>query len=231
MLLIAHRGGTDRFPELTIEAAQFSLTLGADYVELDIRFTKDEVPVIAHDEDCLRLFGIATKVSEMRAEQFLALRYPREDTDSRPCSLEEVLASGVAPVLFHIKEGGEQLLRILSLIMTYGYEDKVVIGVTTCEDVQDVKQFDERIQVLAFMRNKELAPAFIDCGADIIRLWERWVDEASVELVHQLGRQVWVMAGYKATTGYTTPDNITAWKHIGIDGVLLDEVEKNKPYM
>lgn len=228
MLLIAHRGGTDRYPELTLEAARLSLALGADYVELDIRYTKDEVPVIAHDEDCLRLFGVAANVGDLTAEQFTSLRYPGGG-DCRPCTLENVLAGGVAPVLFHIKEGGERLSRILAAIRTHGYEDKVVMGVMTCEDVRDVKRFDERIKVLAFMKDKELAADFIACGADIIRLWERWVDETGVARIRQSGRQIWVMAGYKGTTGYTAPDNIAAWKRMGIDGVLLDEIGKNKP--
>lgn len=227
MLLIAHRGGTDRYPELTIEAARHSLALGADFVELDIRFTKDNVPVIAHDADGLRLFGHEGNISEMTAEQFTAMRY-KGDGDFRPCTLEEVLESGVAPILFHIKEGGEPLARILARIRAHRYENKAIMGVMTCEDVRDVKRFGERIQVLAFMPAKEQAADFIASGADIIRMWERWVEADSVQSIQAAGRQVWVMAGYKGTTGYTSRENIEAWKRMGVDGVLLDKIAANK---
>lgn len=57
MELIAHRAGTDRYPELTLDAARYSLQAGAAYVELDIRFTREDIPVISHDDNAQRLFG------------------------------------------------------------------------------------------------------------------------------------------------------------------------------
>ena len=48
MLIIAHRCGTDRYPEQTIAAARHSLQCGADFVEVDIRFTADHKPVVIH---------------------------------------------------------------------------------------------------------------------------------------------------------------------------------------
>jgi glycerophosphoryl diester phosphodiesterase len=227
MLIIAHRGGTDRYPELTIASSKLSLELGADYVEMDIRFTKENVPVISHDEDALKLFGNPAKINELTAEQFSSLCYV-DDHRLHPHTLQEVLSSGVAPILFHIKEGGEPLAQILECIREHGYEDKVIMGVITSEDVRDVKQFNQDIQVLALMPSKDHAAEFIENGADIIRLWERWVDEDAVRFIHEAGRQVWVMAGYKGTTGYTSPENILAWKGMGIEGVLVDKVEETK---
>jgi glycerophosphoryl diester phosphodiesterase len=227
MLLIAHRCGTDRYPELSLESSKLSLELGADYVEMDIRFTKDNVPVISHDEDALRLFGNPAKINELSAEQFSSLCYV-DDHQLHPHTLEEVLSSDVAPILFHIKEGGERLTQILACIRKYGYEDKVIMGVMTSEDVRNVKQFNRNVQVLAFMPSKDLASEFIANDADVIRLWERWVDEEAVRIIHEAGKQVWVMAGYKGTVGYTSPENLLGWKRMGINGVLVDKVEETK---
>ncbi|RED55747.1 glycerophosphodiester phosphodiesterase [Cohnella lupini] len=227
MLLIAHRGGTDRYPELTLEASQCSLELGADYVELDIRFTKDNVPVIAHDSDALRLFGNSSKISDLTEEQFKSLKYLLNDS-CHPHTLEEVLKSGVAPILFHIKEGGSALTRILEYIRAHGYEDKVIMGVVTVGDVRLVKAFNHEIKVLAFIPSKEAIMEFIEQGADIIRLWEPWVDEPSVSLVQQAGKQVWIMAAYGGIIGNTSAEKIVQWKHMGIDGVLADLVAENK---
>ncbi|WP_240763054.1 glycerophosphodiester phosphodiesterase [Paenibacillus thalictri] len=229
MVLIAHRGGTDKYPELTIDAARHSLEHGADYVEMDIRFTKDGVPVISHDDDALKLFGNSALIADLTAEQFVALNYV-SDPSRRPHTLEEVLASGVGPILFHIKEGGEQLARILAFIRIHRYEEKVVMGVMSGLDAKDVKMFDERIRVLAFMPSKDQALEFIDSGADIIRLWEEWVNEELVRFVQQSGKQVWIMAGSsaKGTTGYTSPEQILSWKQMGVNGVLVDKIEETK---
>jgi len=53
-LVIAHRGGSKRAPENTISALKNGLMLQADYVEFDLRFTKDEVPVLFHDDQLSR---------------------------------------------------------------------------------------------------------------------------------------------------------------------------------
>src|SRR5882762_4056858 len=53
-LVIAHRGGYDAAPESTIAAIAHSIRAGADGVEFDVRFTKDGVPVLMHDDTVTR---------------------------------------------------------------------------------------------------------------------------------------------------------------------------------
>ena len=46
--IVAHRGVTTQFPENTIPAFQKAIELGADAIELDVRLTRDKIPVIFH---------------------------------------------------------------------------------------------------------------------------------------------------------------------------------------
>lgn len=48
-LVIAHRGASAAFPENTIDAFEGARTLGADWVELDVRRTADEALAVVHD--------------------------------------------------------------------------------------------------------------------------------------------------------------------------------------
>lgn len=227
--LSAHRCGTDKYPELTLHAARHSLSLGADCVEMDIRFTKDQVPVISHDKDGTKLFGSEQNVCDLNLEEFLKLRF-LDNPEYHPHTLEEVLLSGVAPILFHIKEGGEQLDVILAYIRKYHYEDKVIMGVQAPEDVLRVKQFEPSMEVLAFSQKEGLEEEFMAAGADIIRLWEEWVEEDKVQKIHENGREVWVMAGcpVKRTVGFTKWDQIKKWKSMNVDGIIINEIEKAK---
>jgi len=47
--IVAHRGVADGVPENTIGAFERALELGADAVELDVRLSKDRVPVVFHN--------------------------------------------------------------------------------------------------------------------------------------------------------------------------------------
>ncbi|HJC29122.1 MAG TPA: glycerophosphodiester phosphodiesterase [Candidatus Dietzia intestinipullorum] len=53
--VVAHRGASAEFPELTRVAYQHALDEGADALELDIRLTADGVPVLLHDPNTSRV--------------------------------------------------------------------------------------------------------------------------------------------------------------------------------
>ena len=231
MLLIAHRGGTDQHPELTLESAACSLSIGASYAELDIRFTLDNVPVISHDADALRLYGVNMHIDAMTAEQFAAMRHI-DHPHCRAHTLAEVLESGIGPILFHVKEGGAQLDAILQLVRHYDYERRVVMGVTKLGDVERVKAFNGDIAVLAFMESKPMLDTFLRSPADIVRLWEGWLEPDDVARVHAAGKRLWVMSGAAehGTEGYPGEGSLALWKRLGVDGVLIDKVEAGLAY-
>lgn len=58
--VLAHRGvHDDKCTENTFEAFDRAVEIGAWGIEFDIRWTKDDEPVVHHDRDCLRTFGHA----------------------------------------------------------------------------------------------------------------------------------------------------------------------------
>jgi len=221
MKIIAHRCGTDRHPGLTWQAAQYSLEAGADYVEMDVRYTRDLHPVICHDRDA-RLFGEDANICDLALAEFLPLRH-RDAPVYCAHSLEHMLGSGLAPILLHIKEGGERMPILLELLRARDCEAKVVLGVTAAEDAARVKRFNPAIPVLAFMPSLESALEFAGQGADILRLWEPWADEDAIRRAQALGKEVWIMAK-GPFTGYTDGKNLLRWQRLGVGGVLVNEV-------
>lgn len=53
-VVVAHRGASSSHAENTLEAFDGAVKVGADVVELDVRLTADEVPVVMHDPDLSR---------------------------------------------------------------------------------------------------------------------------------------------------------------------------------
>jgi glycerophosphoryl diester phosphodiesterase len=54
-LIIAHRGSSEITPENTIASFSKAITDGAEGIELDVRLSKDGVPIVFHDETLERL--------------------------------------------------------------------------------------------------------------------------------------------------------------------------------
>ena len=65
ILNIAHRGASAQCPENTLAAFRRAIDLGADYLELDLRFSKDGGMVIIHDETVERTMSGRGAVSRM----------------------------------------------------------------------------------------------------------------------------------------------------------------------
>lgn len=225
MKIIAHRCGSDLYPELTLESARHSLSSGADMVEMDIRLTADQVPVICHDADGRRLFGADGRIDEMTFDAYQALSRV-EGQPYHPISLEEILASDIGPILFHMKIKREPLLVVLERLSKEKEYERFMLGVSTTEDVAQAKRLCPRMRTLAFMKEKSAMDAFIEAGVDVVRLWSDWVDAPSVERIHQAGRQVFVMAGraHDGSVGLVTEAEVLAWQSLGCDGVLVNEV-------
>ena len=58
-LILAHRGDSFHGPENTLEAARLGHEARADGWELDVRLTRDGVPVVIHDDSLLRTTNVA----------------------------------------------------------------------------------------------------------------------------------------------------------------------------
>jgi glycerophosphoryl diester phosphodiesterase len=63
-LRIAHRGDSFHAPENTLEAAHRGWHAGADAWELDVRLTRDGVPVVVHDESLVRTTDVAQRFAD-----------------------------------------------------------------------------------------------------------------------------------------------------------------------
>ncbi|MET8452494.1 glycerophosphodiester phosphodiesterase [Streptomyces sp. NPDC005209] len=70
---VAHRGDPYRFRENTIDSLRSALALGADAVEFDVRLTRDDVPVLLHDETLKRLWEHDRPLRELSAAEVRGL--------------------------------------------------------------------------------------------------------------------------------------------------------------
>lgn len=227
MKKIAHRSGPTVFPEQTVASAKQALKDGADMIEIDTRFTSDGQIAVCHDTSALRLFGKDKAICEITSAEFTVLKH-KDAPDYTGHLLEDYLRSDIAPLLIHVKEGGEKLFSLLETLRDADYLGKVTLGATNTEDIRIIKKYDPAIPVLAFMESPECIDESAAAGADYIRLWEQWVTPENVRHIASKNKKVWVMANYhdgnKENIGCTTEENLREWEDMRIDGVLINDV-------
>lgn len=62
--VIGHRGAAAYAPENTLEGIHTAADMGVEWVELDVKLTKDDVPIIFHDEELSRTTNGSGLVAE-----------------------------------------------------------------------------------------------------------------------------------------------------------------------
>lgn len=71
--IIGHRGCAAYAPENTIEGIHMAADMGVSWVELDVKLTKDFVPIIFHDETLERTTGFSGIVAQMNYSEIAEL--------------------------------------------------------------------------------------------------------------------------------------------------------------
>lgn len=92
--IIGHRGACGYAPENTIESIRTAAELGAKWVELDVKLTKDQIPVIFHDDTLERTTNGSGNMADISYEDLRQLEtgswYADSFTGINVPTLEEV---------------------------------------------------------------------------------------------------------------------------------------------
>lgn len=73
-IVIAHRGVHQETPENTLMAYQKAIDLGVDFVEIDLRTSKDKQIVIMHDATLERMTGVKKRVKDLDLDSLNLLK-------------------------------------------------------------------------------------------------------------------------------------------------------------
>jgi len=130
-ILIAHRGGviTAQSPECSIAAIRLAKQHGYAMVELDIRKSKDHVPIVFHDNDLKKACGLNKSIKDLNADEIVNIAYV--NTDQTICTLDQALRicrSLKLGLMLDVKITGDEksFQRIVTLIKKHGFENASV---------------------------------------------------------------------------------------------------------
>jgi len=140
--VIAHRGNSALLPGNTMAAFRSAVTLGAHMIELDVRLSRDGVPVVVHDDRVESPTG-AVEVRELTAGRLSLLGVPL---------LEEVLALPVA-VDVEIKEPA----AIPAVIDQVSQRVDVVVSSFDLDALDFLRQLQPRLPVAYLSRERDWA--------------------------------------------------------------------------
>lgn len=155
--LVAHRGYSAQAPENTIPSIQKAAEYGFDYVEIDIRQTKDGVWVLMHDENIKTVCDKKGKVSSFTYYDLVTCNVVRganakEYKNLKVPTLEQALKAcmeyNISPMI-EIKDYTEDgIKKLLELVEKYGFEKNCSVISFHREALELVRKQNKEIKIL-----------------------------------------------------------------------------------
>ncbi|MDP6558962.1 MAG: glycerophosphodiester phosphodiesterase family protein [Candidatus Binatia bacterium] len=226
IVLVNHRGLSPGYPENTLAAFRNSIALGVDVIEVDLRGTQDRIPVIMHDATVDRTTNGAGRVENFTLSEIKRLdagshvngKFANERVPTYQEALELVAGTGVKLLLDIKPSGSLDYKRVVRITEKYKAVLNVIIGARTVKDVRIFRSLNPNIRILGFVKCPTYIRSFMEAGADMIRLWPRWVyaDPSLVTKVHDMGQPVWT------TAGVIPREELLDLIKLGVNGVLTD---------
>lgn len=138
--IIGHRGACGYAPENTIESIRTAADMGVKWVEIDVKLTKDDIPIIFHDDDLDRTtnghgpVALATyeEIRQLEAGSWYADSFAGVKIPTLEEAVEEIINLGlglnleIKPCPGREKETAEAALDCLSRI--WDDHDKLLIS-------------------------------------------------------------------------------------------------------
>ena len=201
----AHRGSEKRAPENTMEAISLAIEEGADYVEIDVRLTKDGFVILSHDESLKRTTGVDVKVSDLTYAEILSYDVSGAFHDKygpvRVPTLEHVidLTRGKTTLIIELKPNekdagiAEATMEIIERKEMVG---KCLIQSFDYDCLKTVKSIDPEQQCGIIFKIPAGIYAEME-GIDFYCVKGTFLSDSYIERMHALGRKVFVWGGMK----------------------------------
>lgn len=117
---VGHRGDPYRVRENTLSSIRSAFARGADAVEIDVRLTRDGVPVLLHDEALQRLWGHDVRLDAVTAPQLKELAQ-----GGVPTLREALMAAGAGRVMIDLPGASAEAVRtVVDLVRECGARER-----------------------------------------------------------------------------------------------------------
>ena len=232
MKIIGHRGYSAKYPENTLAAFQAAMDVGADMIEFDILLSKDNIPVIIHDDTLNRTTNGKGRVATYTLAELKKLDAGNGETIP---TFEELLELTQKKIFLHIeikseavgnqiKDGVEELT--LSLFEKYDVGKNCMISSFASVPLFRIREMQPKIAIAQTFDHslkdadknlvEKLKPDALHFPIHKIK-----TDDMDYASVNKLPVNVYTV---------NTPIHMKLAQDLCVDGIFTNEVEKALQY-
>lgn len=196
-LIIAHRGDAQSAPESTVAAVKMALAKGVDAVELDVRFSSTDYPMVLHDATLDRTTNCSGPINRYTRPQILACdagsKFSAAFRGERVPKLDQAVRavrynSSSAKMLLHVKvlPTAKQAGRIANSVRMHNMMGRTII-------IADTDAILARMKTVGFTERGRVfgSPAGWNLTAEYMLPYGIPLDSAAIRRIQARGGKVY----------------------------------------
>jgi glycerophosphoryl diester phosphodiesterase len=226
-LVVGHRGSLAGV-ENTVQAVEDAIRQNADYAEIDVMLSQDNIPIVTHDSNLFRLCGSQQKVYERSASDLTALTLTQNGFEGHLATLDNIceVADGRIGLMVELKSHGHETISLVNQ----------AVAIIKRTDMQDSCVFvSSEIGLLSELREKypEFRTGYIVIGevgqlnvksvrklpVDVLSFEDSVITRSLISICHRASKEVYA---------WTVNDENVAKEMIAlqIEGIISDYPNK-----
>jgi glycerophosphoryl diester phosphodiesterase len=224
IVVIAHRGAHREAPENTLASLEQAIEIGCDFVEIDVRRTKDGALVIMHDGNVGRMTNGRGKIEDLTLAEIRKLevksRHGAKWAGQKVPTFDEILDRAKGHMKIYVDHKQAPPAEVMAVIEKHGMlRDVVVYG-----GIATLRQYKRLAPAVWIMPGHPKSVAAIEALARDLKPETldgsivEWTRE-QVEAAHRSGAQVWV----DNRSDLDNEPGIKRAVELGVDAIQTDD--------
>lgn len=197
VLVAAHRAAHNNFPENSIPSIKEAIKLGVDIVELDVKVSKDGIPVLMHDGTIDRTTTGSGKPSDYTHEELMHFKliHKGDTTEEKIPTFDQALRLIKGKIMVDIDLKTDQLDPIIADIKKNECEDHVFFFDNDYEALQYVNDVDEHFYLMPRAYSYEMADsAIVRFKPEVVHIDFKFYNQEVVQLIKSNNARIWINA-------------------------------------
>lgn len=223
--IMAHRGLSADAPENTLYAFSDAISVGADFIELDVQQTRDGVLVVMHDSNLKRTTGVNKDIWDVDYADIQDLDagswFDPAYANARIPTLEETLQFVDKRAKLNIeikptKHGSDTLEQdVAELITRYQYTDACYVTSFSYGSLKKVKEANPEIRT-GYLMSVAYGQFYSLKYADAFSLNKVFVTSQVVNAAHQQGKQIFAWT-------VNSMSEVRSLCNLHVDSIITDD--------
>ena len=258
VMIIAHRGDWRHAPENSLQAIKNCIDMGIDMVEIDVRLTKDSIPVLMHDKTIDRTTTGKGKLNEWTLDSLKTLYLKNganHETHHKIPTLQEALTLARGKILINLDKCFDYFDIIFPILEETNTTHQVLMkgNVSVKQVNEDFNRYLDKVMFMpvinldkedAIQKTNEYLNSFNPVAFEFVFSDVKSPLITKFDSIQKLGSRIWVNslwetlnAGYEDDKAITNTDSIYGWyiqNHINMiqtdrPRLLLEYLRKKEP--